>query len=40
MVDVMMLPTFRGYGSKDDDQHWFLCEALLSIKNVTDEAVK
>jgi hypothetical protein len=40
MVDEMRLPTFRGDGSEDPDQHWFLCEAVWSIKNVTDEAVK
>jgi hypothetical protein len=40
MVDEMRLPTFRGDGSKDPDQHCFLCEAIWSIKNVTDEVVK
>jgi hypothetical protein len=40
MADEMRLPTFRGDGSEDPDQHWFLCEAVWSIKNVTDEAVK
>ena len=36
----MRLPTFRGDGSEDPYQHWSLCEAVWSIKNVTDEAVK
>jgi hypothetical protein len=40
MVDEMRLPTFRGDGYEDPDQHWFLCEFVWSIKNVTDEAVK
>jgi hypothetical protein len=40
MVDEMRLPTFRGDGSEDPNQHWFLCEAIWSIKNVTDEIVK
>jgi hypothetical protein len=40
MADEMRLPTFRGDGSEDPDQHWFLCEAVWSIKNVTDEYVK
>jgi hypothetical protein len=40
MVDEMRLPTFRGHGSEDPNQHWFLCEDVWSIKNVTDEYVK
>jgi hypothetical protein len=40
MADEMRLPTFRGYGSEDLDQHWFLCEVVWSINNITDEAVK
>jgi hypothetical protein len=36
----MRLPTFRGDGSEDHDQHWFLCEVVWSIKNVTDKDVK
>jgi hypothetical protein len=40
MVDEMRLPTFRGDGSEDPDQHWFLCEHVWSIKNITDEAFK
>jgi hypothetical protein len=40
MVDEMRLPTFIGDGYEDPDQHWFICEAVWSINNVTDEAVK
>jgi hypothetical protein len=40
MADEMRLPTFRGYGSEDLDQQWFLCDALWSIKNATDKDVK
>jgi hypothetical protein len=40
MADEMRLPTFRGDGSEDPDQHRFLCKFVWSIKNVTDEAVK
>jgi hypothetical protein len=40
MEDEMRLPIFRGDGSEDLDQHWFLCKAVWSIKQVTDETVK
>ena len=40
MANEMRLPIFRGDGSEDPDQHWFLCEAIQSIKKATDEAVK
>jgi hypothetical protein len=40
VADEMRLPTFRGYVYEDPDQQWFLCEAVWSIKNVTDEFVK
>ena len=40
MEDEMRLPIFWGDGSEDHDQHWFLCEAIWNIKNVTDEAIK
>jgi hypothetical protein len=32
MADEMRLPIFRGDGSEDPDQHWFLCEAVWNIK--------
>jgi hypothetical protein len=40
MADEMRLPTFRGDGYEDLDQHWFLCKVVWSIKNVTNEAIK
>jgi hypothetical protein len=40
MADEMRLPIFRGDGSEDHDQHWFLCEAVWSNKKVNDEVVK
>jgi hypothetical protein len=40
MADEMRLPIFREDGSEDLDQHWFLCEAVWSIKDVNDEVVK
>jgi hypothetical protein len=40
MVDDMRLPTFRGDGSEDLDQHWFLCEVVWSINNFTREVTK
>jgi hypothetical protein len=40
MADEIRLPTFRGDGYEDPEQHWFLCEAVWSIKNITEEAVK
>jgi hypothetical protein len=39
MADEMRLPIFRGYGSEDLDQHWFLCETVWNIKSITDEAI-
>jgi hypothetical protein len=40
MADEIRLPIFRGDESEDLDQHRFLCKAVWSIKQVTDEAVK
>jgi hypothetical protein len=40
MEDKMRLPTFRGDGSENPEQHWFLCKAMWSIKNIIDEVVK
>ena len=40
MADEMRLPIFRGDGSEDPDQHWFLCKAVWSITQVNDEADK
>jgi hypothetical protein len=40
MADEMRLPIFRGDGSEDLDQHWFLCEVVWNIKCIIDEAIK
>jgi hypothetical protein len=40
MEDEMRLPIFRGDGSEDPNQHWFLCEVVCNIKSITDEAIK
>jgi hypothetical protein len=40
MVVEMRLPIFIGDGFEDPDQHWFPCEAVWNIKNITDEVVK
>jgi hypothetical protein len=38
MADEMRLPIFRGHGSEDPNQHWFLCETIWNIKSIIDEA--
>jgi hypothetical protein len=40
MADEMRLPIFRGDGSEDLDQHWFLYEAIWSIKKFNDKVVQ
>jgi hypothetical protein len=40
MADEMRLPIFRGDGFEDPNHHEFLCEAVWSIKQVSDEVVK
>jgi len=40
MADNIKLPIFRGTGLEDLDQHWFLCEAMLNVKQVQDNDVK
>jgi hypothetical protein len=40
MAYEMRLPIFRGDGYEDPDHHWFLCESIWNIKNVTEKAVK
>jgi hypothetical protein len=40
MANEMRLPIFKGDGCEDPDQHWFLCEAVWRIKQVTNEYVK
>ena len=36
----MRLPLFHGTGSEDPQQHWFLCDAVWRVKNVTDAVMK
>jgi hypothetical protein len=40
MVDEMRLCIFRGDGSEDPYQHWFLFEVVWNIKSITDEAIE
>ena len=40
MVDDTKLPTFKGTGGEDPEQHWFLCEAIWTIKQIQDDNVK
>ena len=34
------LPIFKGTGSEDPEQFWFLCEAVWNAKNITDLDVR
>ena len=40
MGDDMKLPTFKGAGAEDPEQHWFLCEAVWTIKGIQDDNIK
>ena len=40
MADDIKLQVFRGIGLQDLDQHWFLCEAMWNIKQVTYNDIK
>ena len=40
MGDDIKLPIFRGTGAEDPNQHFFLCEAVWSIKQVQDDDTK
>ena len=40
MGDDMKLPTFKGTGAEDPEQHWFLCEAVWTIKGLQDDNIK
>ena len=40
MGDDIKLPIFWGTGTEDPDQHFFLCEAVWSIKQVQDDDTK
>jgi hypothetical protein len=35
---TLKLPAFHGMGRDDVEQHWFICEAIWSMKRVIDEA--
>ena len=36
----MKLPIFKETGAEDPDQHWFLCEAMWTIKTINDDNLK
>ena len=40
MNDDIKLPVFKGTGSEDLEQFWFLCEAVWTAKNITDQDTK
>ena len=40
MNDDIKLPVFKGTWSKDPEQFWFLCEAVWTAKNITDQDTK
>ena len=35
--DDIKLPVFKGTGSEDPEQFWFLCETMWIAKNITDQ---
>jgi len=35
-----MLPAFHTMGKDDVEQHWFMCEAIWSVKRIVNEATK
>ena len=37
MNDDIKLPVFKGTGSEDPEQFWFLCEAVWTSKNIMDQ---
>ena len=37
MNDDIKLPIFKGTGSEDPEQLWFLCEAVWTTKNITNQ---
>ena len=40
MGDDMKLPTFKGTGAEYLEHHWFLCEAIWTIKQIQDDNTK
>jgi hypothetical protein len=37
---TLSLPMFHGMGKYDAEQHWFMCEAIWSVKQITEKAAK
>jgi hypothetical protein len=37
---TLRLHVFHGMGKDDVEKHWFTCEAIWSVKRITDEASK
>ena len=40
MTDDIKLPVFKGTGSEDPEQFWFLCEAVWTAKNILDQDIR
>ena len=40
VANGIRLPIFRGTRLEDPYQHWFLCEAVWSVKQVTNDDIK
>ena len=40
LADDIKLPIFKGTGSEDPEQFWFLCEAVWNVKKITDPDVR
>ena len=40
MHEDIKLPIFKGTGSEDLEQFWFLCEAVWTAKTITDQDTK
>ena len=40
MTDDIKLPVFKGTGSEDPEQFWFLCKAVWTAKNILDQDVR
>jgi hypothetical protein len=36
----LRIHVFHGMGKDDVEKHWFTCEAIWSVKRITDEASK
>jgi hypothetical protein len=37
---TLRFPMFHGMGKDDAEKHWFTCEAIWSVKRVTDDVAK